>query len=87
MRPSDVTCRTAIASRRPYIARHRLGKTEVMLDYINHCSQRINAEMDKLLFAPLAFVVVLGLSIAGTAVFEHNTGEAAASRLILQADG
>jgi hypothetical protein len=57
------------------------------LDYISYCSQRINAEMDKLLFAPLAFVVVLGLAIAGTAVFEDNTGEVAASKLTLQVEG
>jgi len=58
-----------------------------MLDYINYCSHRINAEMEKLLFAPLAFVVALGLAIAGTAVFEHNTGEIAAAKLMLQVEG
>jgi hypothetical protein len=58
-----------------------------MLDYVNCCSQRINAEMDKLLFAPLVFVIALGLAVSATALFEHNTGEIAASKLVLQVEG
>lgn len=58
-----------------------------MMDYINYCTQRINAEMDRLALAPLAFVVVLGLAVAGTAVFEQNTGAVAASKLTLQDNG
>lgn len=58
-----------------------------MLDFITYAGARINAIMDRLLFAPLAFVVVLALAVGSTALFETHTGDLAASKLTLQGEG
>ncbi len=58
-----------------------------MLNFITYASGRINAFADGLLFAPLAFVIALGLSVGATALFESHTGDLAASKLTFQHQG